>query len=315
MQIAILGLDAQGRAIAEKLMTEGHQVVVWNAAKEVLEQYRVEKAEFVVNGTLQISHSIESLQQDLRKPRIFMTVLAAGAETETGLQDLLNIAEAGDVVIDGGTSYFKDTKRRSPLFEQKGIRFIDIGIAGGVLGFSNGFSLMAGGNQEGYEYIAPILDTLAKPNGEHGYFGASGAGHYLKMVHDSVEAVVLQALAEGFGLLTKSDYHFNLSSVASLWQGGSMVAGYLLDLVTEVLTKDTTVLQSEGSIPVNEAGKWAVQEGHDMRVPIELVERVMDFSSRSQYDRLVQETVAARLVAAVEKLCTGKQEKQTENQQ
>lgn len=312
MQVAILGLGKMGKVVAEKLMSEGHEVIVWNRAKDILEQYRVDKAEFVVTQKLRIAHSIESLQELLTKPRVFCMILPTKAETEEVSQEILDMIETGDIVIDAGDSYYKDTDQRSKLFEAKGVKYLGIGLGGGLLGMENGFSVMVGGNKEGYEYIKTMLDTLAKPHGAHAYFGISGAGHFVKMVHDAVAAVMLQAIAEGFGVLTKSEYQFNVNDITTVWQGSGLPGGNLLNITAKQLRNDRTIFQSPGIIETNEAVRSVDQQGIASHVPVDLVGKAIDFRSRSQFDKLVQETVAAKLIAAVEKTYRGEPPKQVE---
>jgi 6-phosphogluconate dehydrogenase len=312
MQIAILGLGAMGKVVAEKLMSEGHEVIVWNRAKDVLEQFRVDKAEFIVTQKLRIAHSIESLQELLTKPRIFCLLLATKEETEEVCQEILDLIEPGDIVIDASDSYYKDTDQRSKTFEAKGVKFLGLGLGGGLLGAENGFSVMAGGNKEGYDFVKSMLDSLAKPQGAHAYFGVNGAGHFVKMVHDAVGAVVMQAIAEGFGVLTKSEYQFNVNDIAAVWQGSGLPSGYLLSIVAKQLLNDPTIFQSQGVIQTDDAVRWVDQQGKEVHVPVDLMEKALDFRSRSQFDKLVQETVAAKLIASVEKVYRGKSPKKVE---
>src|SRR6185437_13202121 len=171
MQIAILGMGKMGRNIAEKLMLEGHKVVIWNRSREILEQMRIEKASFIVEQKLQIVHQLDELRSTLSKPRIIWLMLPAGDTTEEVLGLLLEaVVEAGDIVIDGGNSFYKDTQKRYGNFEARGVKFLGIGVSGGIYGFKNGYPMMVGGNKSGYDYMSVILDSLAKPNGGHTFF-------------------------------------------------------------------------------------------------------------------------------------------------
>lgn len=300
MQIAVLGLGKMGRNIAEKFMEEGHQVVAWNRSREVLDQMRQEKTDFVVSGKLVLAHSLEDLRDSMQKPRIMWTMLPSGDPTENTLNQLLDgVAEQGDIVIDGGNSNYKDTETRSKTFETKGIKYLGIGVSGGLYGLKNGYPLMVGGNQSAYEYIKPLLDSLAKPNGSHTYFGAGGAGHFVKMVHNGVEYGMMQAIAEGFGVMAKSDYKLNLISVGNNWQKGSIVSSFLVYMAISALSKDPHLDQFDGFIDAKGEGKWTLETAKEMHVPTPVLEQAIEFRNKSQYDQGVQETFVAKMVAAL----------------
>jgi 6-phosphogluconate dehydrogenase len=299
MQVALLGLGKMGRLIAEKLMAEGHQVVVWNRTKDVIEQFKLTKAQYIVSQKLVISHTVEELRQTLLNPRVFWSMLPAGEPTETLLDEISGIAESGDIVIDGGNAHFTDTDRRYQEFQKKGVKFIGMGVSGGIHGFENGFCLMAGGNREAYTYITPLLDSLSKPNALHAYFGDGAAGHYVKMVHNAIEYGMMQALGEGFGLLSKSHYKLNLVDVAATWQRGSIVSSFLLQMAYNALLKDPTLAQVEGYIDATGEAKWALDDGKLLHQPVDVIEKSLEFRTRSQYDKLIQSTFAAKLIAAL----------------
>src|SRR5882672_9154144 len=211
MQIAILGMGKMGRNIAEKLLTEGHEVIVWNRSRETLEEIRVEKASYIIKEKLRIVHQLDELHEVLQKPRVVWLMLPSGDATEAMLTQLRgSIVDSGDIVIDGGNAFYEDTQKRYELFASAGIKFLGIGVSGGIHGLENGYPLMVGGNKSAYEYITPLLDSLAKPNGGHAFFGEGGAGHFVKMVHNGIEYGMMQSIAEGFAVLARSDYKLNL---------------------------------------------------------------------------------------------------------
>lgn len=299
MQIAILGLEKMGGKIAEKLMLDDHEVIAWDRTPDVLERLRTEKAEFIVNQKLVLARSISELPQFLRKPYIIWSMLPAGEATETTLQEVDTIVGGGDIVIDGGNASHRDTQRRFDAYTSKGIKFLGIGLSGGIQGFEDGYCLMVGGNQEAYDYIAPLLDSLANPGGIHSFFGTGGAGHFVKMVHNGVEAGMMQAIGEGFGVLTKSKYNFDLVSVANNWQSGSIVSSFLMDMVSDALTKDKTLATTEGIIDQTGETQWTVEQAKEENVPIDVIEKSFEFGTRSQVDKAVQTTFAAKLVQAM----------------
>lgn len=300
MQIAILGMGKMGRMLSDKLLENGHEVLVWNRSHEVLDKMRVEKASYIVSQKLKIIRTLEELRQSMGNPRLIWLMLPAGEVTETLLQELLNsVIAQGDVVIDGGNALYQDTDRRYKLLEGKGIKYLGIGVAGGVHGLKNGYSLMVGGNQSAYDYVTVILDSLAKPNGGHTYFGPGGAGHFVKMVHNGIEYGMMQAVAEGFGVLAKSDYKFDLVSVGNTWQRGSVVASFLVYLAVTALIKDRTLGEYDGYIDTTGEGQWTVDAAKLFKVPIPVIEQALEFRKKSQYDKGIQETFVAKLVAAL----------------
>jgi 6-phosphogluconate dehydrogenase len=299
MQLAVLGLGKMGRSIAEKLMTEGHQVVVWNRSQDVLEQLRVEKAEFIINQKLTLAHSVVELRTALLKPRVIWTMLPAGEATESVLTEVMQFVEGGDIIIDGGNANYKDTERRAEQFKAKGVKYLGIGVSGGVHGSENGFSMMVGGDQDAYGYVTPILDSLAKPGGIHTYFGPGGAGHFVKMIHNGIEYGMMQAIAEGFGIMTKTKYNLDILAVANTYQSGSIVSSFLLDMVTDAVTKDATLSQTVGNIGISGEADWTVDQAKEENMPVDVIEKALDFRKRSQYDKGVQETYTAKLVQAM----------------
>ncbi len=300
MKVAVLGLGKMGSNLALKLMQDGQQVVVWNRSRDVLEAFRSANSDFIVNQKLEIAHSIESLRDMLQQPRIIWSMLPSGEATETILMELIEgVVEQGDIVIDGGNSFYKDTEKHAEMFETKGIKFLGIGVSGGIYGLKNGYPMMVGGNQSAYEYITPLLDSLAKPNGTHTYFGKGGAGHFVKMVHNGVEYGMMQAIAEGFGVLAKSEYGVNLVSVGNTWQKGSIVASFLVYCGVSALIKDPSLSQFDGYIDAKGEGKWTYETAKEMHVPTPVLEQALEFRNKSQYDKGVQETFVAKFVAAL----------------
>ncbi len=300
MQVAILGLGRMGRNIAEKLMKEGHHVVVWNRSRAILDEMRQNETEYIVNGQLVLAHTLEELRDTLQKPRILWAMLPAGDPTENVMTQLLEtVVEQGDVVIDGGNAFYKDTERRAQQFAQKSVKYLGIGVSGGIVGATNGYPLMVGGDQTGYEYIKPVLDSLVKPNGGHAYFGTGGAGHFVKMVHNGIEYGMMQAIAEGFGVLAKSEYRPNLISVANTWQKGSIISSFLVWMAENAISKDPNLAQFDGFIEATGEGKWTSEFAKENHVPTPVLDASIDFRNRSQYDKGVQETYVAKLVAAL----------------
>ena len=300
MQIAILGMGKMGRNIAEKLMVEDHEVFVWNRSRDILEKIRLEKASYIVEQKLRIVHMLDELRDTLAKPRVIWLMLPAGEPTEEVLRQLdEGVVDHGDIIIDGGNAFYEDTEKRYDHFEGKGIKYLGIGVSGGVGGLQNGYPLMVGGNQSGYDYITVLLDSLAHPNGAHHYFGQGGAGHFVKMVHNGVEYGMMQAIAEGFGVLAKSDYHLNLVDIGNNWQRGSIVASFLVYMAVTALIKDHHLDEYDGYIEATGEGQWTIDTAKKLNVPVPVIEQALDFRKKSQYDKGIQDTFVAKMVAAM----------------
>lgn len=296
----------------EKFLREGYDVVVWNRSREVLDQLKIEKGDYIAKRKLQISYSIQGLRDLLLKPRIFWLMVPAGEATENVINEVVNIAEPGDIIIDGGNAHFKDTQRHYDTLTPKGIKFLGIGVSGGVRGLEDGFCIMAGGNREGYEYICPALDSLVKPEGGHNYFGTGGAGHFIKMVHNGIEYGMMQAIGEGFGVLDKSPYSLNLQDVGNIYQRGSIVRSFLLDMAVNAFREDPGFINIAGYISATGEAKWTIEQARAEHVPVDVIAKSLEFRERSQYDKVVQDSFAAKLVAALRKQFGGHAVKENE---
>jgi 6-phosphogluconate dehydrogenase len=303
MTIGIIGLGKMGSRIALKLHNEGHVVIAWNRsvapAQELQLKIRNSKLK-IGEGAFIIADSIEDLTKKFKNsPRVFWLMLPAGDPTDEILNLLGKYLRKGDIVIDGGNSYFADTEKRFQHFTKIGIDFLGIGTSGGILAEKNGFPLMVGGSKNAYQLIAPILDSLARPNAGHAFFGEGGAGHFAKMVHNGIEYGVMQSLAEGFEVLEKSKYKFNLLDVAKLWQKGTLVSGFMLDRTVDVLTQNPTLSGIVGSIDESGEARWTVEEAKKEGVDAEIIERSLEYRRRSKADKKIQQSFTAKMVAAL----------------
>jgi 6-phosphogluconate dehydrogenase len=305
MQIGILGLGKMGSKVMDKLLQGGHEVVAWNRTKNVIEQLNFTHSDYLLNHALKLSNHIEAMREILMKPRVFWLMLPQGEATTEIISQIEDIAEPGDIIIDGGDANYKDTQKRYDELTPKGIKFLGIGIAGGTLGLESGFCLMAGGNKDGYEYVRPALDSMVIPEGGHNYFGQGGAGHFIKMVHTGIEYGVMQSLGEGFGVLQKSRYDINLLDAGSIWQRGSILRSFLLDMAVKSFVSDPDFIKNDGIIETSEETKWMVEAASLERVPVEVITKSLEFRQRSQYDKATQNSLAAKLVAAIRKQFSG----------
>ncbi|MCL4354753.1 decarboxylating 6-phosphogluconate dehydrogenase [Patescibacteria group bacterium] len=294
MQIGFIGLGKMGKRMASKLLNEGHEVIVWNRTKETVQTF------LSVNKKAKPADSIEDLILKLRKPKVIWVMLPAGEITENILTEILNYVEKGDIVIDGGNSNWKDTEKHYEKFTRNGIEFLGIGVSGGIIAADQGYPMMVGGSKKAYDLIRPILDSLAKPNGGHEYFGEGGAGHFVKMVHNAIEYGYMQSIGEGFEVLEKSEYNFNLEKIANLYRKNTLISGFMMDRTEEVLQKDPKLEKLTGVIG-RASGEtvWTIEEAKRMRVDLEIIESSLNYRLRSETDPKIQKSFTARMVSAL----------------
>ena len=285
-----------GSNMVTKLLSEGHEVVVWNRSKEKVDSLLSDKKpDWKVSAVATVEELVESLDP----PRIIWLMLPAGEATQEILDEVEKYVAGGDIVIDGGNAHYPDTQKRWEHFSQKGIKFLGIGVSGGVIAAVEGYPLMAGGDRSAYDEIEPILDSLAKPKGGHQYFGQGGAGHFVKMVHNGIEYGVMQSIGEGFGVLEKSPYNLDLLKVARLYQKNTLNSGFMMQRTIEALEKDPKLSQIEGYIESSGEGEWTIEEAKKLDVPVDIIEESFKFRQKSQKDKKISSTFAARMVAAL----------------
>lgn len=298
MRVGFIGLGKMGSRMVLKLLGAGHEVVVWNRSIETIENFKLQ----ITNAQLdriQFAQTIEELVQILESPRIIWSMLPAGEATENALAEVGKFTQANDIVIDGGNAHFSDTQRRFEQFQKKGIKFLGIGVSGGVHAFENGFTLMAGGDKAAFERISPLLETFAQPRADFAYLGTGGAGHFAKMVHNAIEYGMMQAIGEGFGILEKAPYAFNLLQAAKIYQKGSIISSFLIDRTVDALSKDERLSRTTGIVDATGEAKWAIEQAKKEGVDVEITEKSLEFRKKSQTVKKVQESFAAKLVAAL----------------
>lgn len=297
MQIGFLGLGKMGVRMAEKLLAGGHTVVVWNRTADVTAAFvqSMQEKQYTVSGAA----TIAELAAQLASPKIFWLMVPAGDATQTLFDEVMKQVAAGDIVVDGGNAFYKDTEVRSAVATEKGVRFLGIGVSGGVLAAQNGYPLMAGGDKSAFAYVTPLLETLAKPHGGYDYFGEKGAGHFVKMVHNGIEYSIMQGLGEGFGVLEKAPYQLDLLKIANLYQKGTLVSGFMLDRAYDALAKNHKLDDITGVIDATGEALWTVNQGKEEGVVVENIEQTLVFRRRSKTDPKVSASFAARMVAAL----------------
>ena len=280
--------------MATKLLREGHEVVVWNRSPQAIDELHKEFPDVTAAAT------IEELIKSLDKPRIVWVMLPAGDATEENLNEVSKSVEKDDIVVDGGNSRYQDTERHYNNFTEKGIRFLGIGVSGGIISVTQGYPQMVGGDRSAYEYVIPILDSLAKPHGGHEYFGTGGAGHFVKMVHNGIEYPIMQAIGEGFGVMANAKYNFDLIKVAKLYQKGTLVSGFMMDRTVEALENDPKLDSIAGVIgTASGEALWTVEEAGRLGQPVESIQQAIDFRKRSETEEKVRNSFAAKMVGAL----------------
>ena len=293
MQIGFVGLGKIGSGMVPKLLKDRFEVHVWNRSRASSEELKLK----VKSEKLKVCESLKQLVQGLDKPRIIWIMVTHTAVDEV-LTEIRKYVEKDDIIIDGGNSNYRDTERRYEKFEKIGVRYLGIGTSGGILASKNGYPFMVGGSKSAYEHIIPVLDSLSKPNGGHEYFGQGGAGHFIKMVHNGIEYGLMQSLSEGFEVLEKSDYKFDLPKIAGIFQKGTIVSGFLLDRMRDAL--DRGDYQSLiGEIDASGECDWTVKTAEEEGVMVENIQQALNFRKRSKTDEKIRNSTTAKLVSAL----------------
>ena len=313
MKIAVIGLGRMGANISRRLMRGGHQVVAFDRNPDNVQQLAGEGA--APAGSLEEAASL------LQPPRLFWLMLPAGAPTEETVAALHTIAEAGDVIIDGGNSFFKDDIRRSKACGHEGIHYVDVGTSGGVWGLERGYCLMIGGDSQVVDMLDPIFSTLAPgigtiertadregadPRAERGYIhaGPAGAGHFVKMIHNGIEYGLMQAYAEGFDILKgraseklpeAERFDLNLPDIAEVWRRGSVISSWLLDLCALELARDHGLDQFSGRVADSGEGQWTVDAAMEEAVPANVLATALFARYRSR----MEQSFADKLLSAM----------------
>jgi 6-phosphogluconate dehydrogenase len=286
MKLAMLGLGKMGYNLALNLIDHGHEVVTYDVNKEQIDHIAKE------GGTP--AYSVKEVVEKLDKPRVVWMMVPAGDITENVIKELSEHLEAGDILIDGGNSNYKDTLRRGNELEEKGIYFFDCGTSGGVDGARNGACTMIGGNAEVFKTIEPLFQDITVENG-YAYTGKRGSGHFLKMIHNGVEYGMMQAIAEGFELLEKSQFDYDYESVARVWNNGSVIRSWLMELTENAFAKDPKLEGIRGIMNSSGEGKWTVETSLDLETPAPVIALSLMMRYRSQED----DTFTGKVVAAL----------------
>ncbi len=313
MQLGMIGLGRMGANMVRRLMRGGHRCTVFDRSPEAVKQLASEGATGI--GTL------EGFRDKLAKPRAVWVMVPAGGPTEETVMALSKVLEPGDIVIDGGNSYFKDDVRRAKALEPKGIGYVDVGTSGGIWGAERGYCLMIGGPQKNVEHLGPIFKTLAPGRGdvprtpgreklggtaEDGYLhcGPSGAGHFAKMVHNGIEYGLMQAYAEGFDILRNANstelpedirYDFSLPDLAEVWRRGSVVGSWLLDLTAIALLESPSLSTYTGFVQDSGEGRWTILAAIEESVSADVLTSALFTRFRSRQEHTFAEKVLSAM--------------------
>ncbi len=317
MQLGMVGLGRMGANMTRRLMRGGHTMVVSDLSADAVKGIAGEGAV--------ASSSVDDLVSKLTAPRAAWIMVPSGDPTEKTVQALISTMQAGDTIVDGGNSYFKDDVRRSKMCAAKGVHYVDVGTSGGVWGLERGYCMMIGGPKEAVQRLDPIFKTLAPGRGdiprtlgrekitgtaagtaEDGYIhcGPSGSGHFVKMVHNGIEYGMMQAYAEGFDIFKNATskelpedirYHLNLPDIAEVWRRGSVVSSWLLDLTAMALTENPTLAEYSGFVQDSGEGRWTIQAALEEAVPAEVLTAALYTRFRSRQDH----TFAEKMLSAM----------------
>ena len=287
MQIGFVGLGRMGMNMVQRMLEGKHEVIVYNRTPE-----KVKQAEEL--GAV-ASDSIEGLINKLQSPCIVWLMVSAGNATDDIIKETASFLKEGDILIDGGNSFYKDSVKRAEILKEQGIYFLDIGTSGGIWGLTRGYCMMIGGKKEIFERVEPILKTLAPKDG-YAHVGPSGAGHFVKMIHNGIEYAMLQSYAEGFEILkARKDFDLDLKQISELWNHGSVIESWLLELAGYAFDKDPKLDSIKGYVEDTGEGRWTVAEAIEQDVTAPLITLSLLERFRSRQD----DSFSAKVIAAL----------------
>jgi 6-phosphogluconate dehydrogenase len=278
--------------MARRLARGGHEVVAWNRHAEVAHDLAAEPEN---EGRVLVIDGLDQLGSSMPGPRYVIISVPSGDATEQMTQQLIGILQTGDVIVDAGNSNFHDSQRRAAMVEEHGLEWLDMGVSGGIWGLRVGFCAMVGGKREVFERFEPAVKTLAPESG-YLYCGPAGAGHYVKMVHNGIEYGVMQAIGEGFDVMHASDFELDLAAIAELWNHGSVIRSWLMELAADAFKREGSNLdQIKGWVADSGEGRWTVLDAidHNVPAPIITLSLMQRFRSRREPDSFTDRVLAA----------------------
>jgi len=286
MELGMIGLGRMGANMTERLVLGGHRIISYDRSPEAIQR--------VVDKGAVGSRSLADFVQQLSQPRAAWLMVPSGDPVDQTIEQLLPQLAKGDVIIDGGNSYYKDSIRRAEKLKQQGIYFVDAGTSGGIWGLRVGYCIMLGGEKQVVERLDPIFKTLAPKDG-YLHVGPSGAGHFVKMIHNGIEYGMLQAYGEGFELLKASGFDLDLGKIAHLWNQGSVVRSWLLELAESAFNKDPELASIKGYVEDSGEGRWTVLEAVERDVPAS----VLTLSLFARFASRQEDSFSAKVIAAL----------------
>ena len=286
MRLAIVGLGRMGANMARRLIQNGHEVVVHNRSREPIDALASE-------GAIP-AYSFDEIVAQLDAPRVVWLMVPAGDPVDQQIAELTSRLERGDIIVDGGNSRFLDTLARAESLDGSGIEYVDAGTSGGIWGLELGFNLMVGASPEAFEIVEPAIRSLAPENG-YLHVGPTGSGHYVKMVHNGIEYGIMQAYAEGFEILERSRFDLDLHGIADLWNHGSVIRSWLLELATAAFEEDPHLDQLAGWVSDSGEGRWTVEEAIALDVPAPTIYMALASRFYSRDDNAFSHRVLAAL--------------------
>ncbi len=289
MKIAVAGLGRMGAQIARKLAEDDHEVYAHNRSKEPID----EVAKFGAKPAYEKKDVIKAFKgKDL-----VLWIMLPAEVVDDQLEQWLSLIPKGSIIIDGGNSDYRLTKQRSSKVSARGSKLLDIGTSGGVWGYQNGFSMMVGGDEQAFKIIEPAIKTLAKPSGGYAFFGPSGAGHFVKMVHNAIEYGMMESLAEGYRMLKEGPYkNLDLAAAGDVWQKGSVVNSWLNELSRQALQENPELKGIDGVVAESGEARWTLQTAKEISLPMPAIETAFDIRIKSQKGEI---NFATKLLSAM----------------
>ena len=287
MKIGFVGLGKMGMNMVQRLLNDGHEIIAYARTSDT-----VRRAEEIGAAG---AASLNDIAGKLEKPRIIWLMVPAGKATEDTLNSLAETLDEGDILIDGGNSFYKDSIRRAGKLKENKIHFLDAGTSGGIWGLKVGYCMMIGGEKSVFEKVEPVFRSLAPDNG-YALVGPNGAGHFVKMVHNGIEYAMLQAYAEGFEILNaKKEFNLDLHRISNLWNQGSVVRSWLLELAESAFKKDAGLESVKGYVEDSGEGRWTIAEAIENNIPAPVITQSLFERFRSRQD----ESFSAKVIAAL----------------
>ncbi len=286
MRIGLIGLGRMGGALAKNMIEHGHKVVAYNRDPK-----KIKKA---ARSGIIPSFSVEEFTKKLGKQKIIWLMITAGKPVDIVIKSLIPHLKKGDILIDGGNSFYKDTIKRSNSLKKKGITLLDIGTSGGISGARNGANMMIGGPEKSYNKIRPLIKDVCLKDG-YGYFGKSGSGHFVKMIHNGIEYGMMQSIGEGMEIIQKSNFKINNELLTKVWSNGSVIRSWLIELLNDAYKEDKNLKKYSGVVGLSGEGEWTAKTAKSLKVPVPIIQGSVDARLKSKKSKRYQGKVVQAL--------------------